>query len=291
MIWNDYIDLARNGDLVEMVGASHKHFIVKLRQGERFQSHRGVISHDELIGLPWGSLVYTHTRKPFYMMQPSLTSILLYTPRNTQIMYPKDIGFIFMNMGIGPGQRIIEAGTGSGGLTTAFAYVLGESGKVYSYERKNETSNLAEKNLKRLGLLDRVELKKGDIQEGFDEVNVDALFLDVPNPYDYMDQVRKSLKPGGYFGSILPTVNQVSILLKALNTNGFAFIEVCEILLRYYKPDAERLRPADRMVAHTGFLIFARPVLKSIETIEDDEIENTETIGDDDTEDTETMEL
>ena len=274
MIWNDYIDVARHGDLVELVGASHKHFIVKLRQGEKFQSHRGIINHDELIGLPWGSLVHSHNGRPFYMMQPSLTSLLLYTPRNTQIMYPKDIGFIFMTMGIGPGQRVIEAGTGSGGLTTALAYVLGDSGKLYSYERKNETSNLAEKNLLRLGLLDRVELKKADIIDGFGERNVDALFLDVPNPYDYMEQVRQALKPGGYFGSILPTVNQVSILLKALKTNGFAFIEVCETLLRYYKPDAERLRPSDRMVAHTGFLIFARPVVKIINENENIETED-----------------
>ncbi len=85
------------------------------------------------------------------------------------------------------------------------------------------------------------------------------------NPYDYMEQVRACLKPGGFFGSILPTVNQVIRLLAALKQNSFAFTEVCEVLLRYYRTDVNHVRPTDRMVAHTGFLIFARPVIFSDE--------------------------
>jgi tRNA (adenine57-N1/adenine58-N1)-methyltransferase catalytic subunit len=112
-----------------------------------------------------------------------------------------------------------------------------------------------------LGLEDRVTFVHRDIGEGFDETGVDALFLDVPNPFDYIPQVRKSLKLGGFFGSILPTTNQVVRLLSALRQNDFAFIEVNEILLRYYKPEPDRFRPTDRMVAHTCFLIFARPML------------------------------
>ena len=89
---------------------------------------------------------------------------------------------------------------------------------------------------------------------------MDAIFLDVPNPYDFVGQVKTSLKGGGFFGSILPTANQVTKLLISLRRNQFAFIEVCEILLRYYKPEQDRFRPVDRMIAHTGFLIFARSV-------------------------------
>jgi tRNA (adenine57-N1/adenine58-N1)-methyltransferase len=90
---------------------------------------------------------------------------------------------------------------------------------------------------------------------------VDALFLDLPNPEDYIPVVRAALRPGGFFGSLLPTTNQVSRLLEALQAHNFAFIEVCEILLRYYKPVPARLRPDDRLVAHTGFLVFARPII------------------------------
>ena len=90
---------------------------------------------------------------------------------------------------------------------------------------------------------------------------MDAPLLDVANPYDYIAQVRKALKTGGFFGSIVPTYNQITRLLIALRQNDFSFVDVCEILLRYYKPVPDRLRPTDRMVAHTGYLIFGRPVL------------------------------
>jgi len=178
-------------------------------------------------------------------------------------MYPKDIGFILITMGIGPGQRVIEAGTGSGAFTTALAWYVGETGKVISYEIRPEMQKLARKNLERLGLEDRVTLKLQDIASGFNEEGVDAVFLDVPNPYDYVEQIRKALKLGGFFGCILPTTNQVARLLTALYHTDFAFVDVCEIMLRYYKPVPERLRPTDRMVAHTGYLVFARPVLPS----------------------------
>ena len=120
--------------------------------------------------------------------------------------------------------------------------------------------NLAKKNLERVGLAARVDFKLRDIAEGLDETDADAFFLDVPNPYDYIPQVRGALKPGGFFCSLIPTVNQVEQLLIALRRERFAFIEVCEILVRYYKPEPTRLRPTDRMVAHTGFLIFGRKI-------------------------------
>jgi tRNA (adenine57-N1/adenine58-N1)-methyltransferase len=121
--------------------------------------------------------------------------------------------------------------------------------------------NLAAKNLEKAGLRHRVTFKERDISEGFDESDVDAIFLDVPNPYDYLAGVRKSLKSGGFFGSIQPTTNQVSRLIVALRRENFGFIDVCEIFLRYYKTAAERLRPTDRMIAHTGFLVFARSII------------------------------
>jgi tRNA (adenine57-N1/adenine58-N1)-methyltransferase len=107
-----------------------------------------------------------------------------------------------------------------------------------------------------------VDLKSGDVADGFEERDVDALFLDLPNPYDVIPQVKASLKLGGFFGTILPTANQVSKTLAALRANDFAFMEVCEIMLRFYKPDWDRLRPTDRMVAHTGYLVFSRSVME-----------------------------
>ncbi len=254
--------VTNEGDLVELVSPSRKVYIFKITSGKQLQTHRGIIKHDELINIHWGSEVYSHTGSTFYLLQPSFADILQELPRCTQILYPKDIGFILVTMGIGPGSQVIEAGTGSGGLTTSLAWAVGSTGSVFTYELRPDVSNLAQKNIRRVGLDDRVEFKVKDIAEGLDERHVDAIFLDLPNAYDYLDHVRQSLKAGGYFGCILPTVNQVSRLLTALHSNGFRVVDVCEILLRYYKPHQDRLRPTDRMVAHTGYLTFARSMIK-----------------------------
>lgn len=204
--------------------------------------------------------MFSHIGAPFFLLQPSLADLITELPRTTQILYPKDIGFILVTMGIGPGQTVMEAGTGSGSMTTALAYAVGPKGRVISYEVKPDVQNLARKNLTRFGLDSRVDFNLRDIQEGFDASDADAFFLDVPNPYDYTAQVRSALKPGGFLCCLLPTFNQVEKTLQALRQTRFAFVEVCELLLRYYKPEPARIRPTDRMVAHTGFLIFARRI-------------------------------
>jgi tRNA (adenine57-N1/adenine58-N1)-methyltransferase len=261
------ISFAQVGDIAQLISAQNKRFIIRLVMDGKFETHRGYLSHNDLIGKPWGSRVFSHMGSEFVLLQPSLADLLVETRRNTQIMYPKDIGFILLSMDIVPGKHVLEAGTGSGSFTTALAYAVGTQGKVTSYESRPEFQHLAEKNLNRLGLSERVEFKLRDISEGFDERNVDAVFLDLPNPQDYVLQAKEAIKPGGYLGSILPTTNQVSTLLIALRRSNFAFIEVCEILLRYYKAVADRLRPTDRMIAHTGYLIFSRSMVIDISNL------------------------
>jgi len=252
--------IARDGDLAELVGLRHKHFILNLRAGTKFETHRGILQHDDLIGKPWGTQVFSHIGAPFFLLQPSLADLLIDLPRTTQILYPKDIGFILVTMGVGSGQKVMEAGTGSGSMTTALAYAVGPEGSVISYEIKEDVQNLARKNLTRFGLDSRVDFKLRNIQEGADETNADSFFLDLPNPYDYTAQVRAALKPGGFVCCLIPTFNQVEKTLYSLRQQNFAFIEVCEILIRYYQAEPSRLRPTDRMVAHTGFLVFARRI-------------------------------
>ncbi len=260
MPWNLNTTHAQSGDLALLVGLRHKHFIFPLLPGGTFHTHRGILNHDDLIGKPWGSQVFSHQGAPFFMLQPSLSDLLIDLKRSTQIMFPKDIGFILMTMSIGTGQRVLEAGTGSGSMTIALAHAVGPTGRVITYEQRPEFQKLARKNLERLGLDACVEFKLGDIAEGFAEKDVEAIFLDVANPWDYITQVREALKPGGFFCGLVPTFNQVEKLLQALRREHFAFVEVCELLLRYYKPEPTRLRPTDRMVAHTGFLIFGRRI-------------------------------
>lgn len=252
--------IAHAGDLALLVGHNHKYYLLRLTPGSKLQTHRGELYHDALIGQPWGSVVKSHINRTFYLLEPTLAEVLNELPRRTQIMYAKEIGFILITMGIGPGRRVLEAGTGSGGFTTALAHAVGPTGHVYTYEQVPDFQEVARKNIAKVGFEDRVTFKLRNIAEGFDEENVDSVFLDVPNPYDYLPQVRAALKAGGTFGTLLPTTNQVMLLLQALHAQQFAFIDVCEILLRYYKDDHTRFRPTDRMVAHTGFLIFARAV-------------------------------
>ncbi|MBI5295444.1 MAG: tRNA (adenine-N1)-methyltransferase [Chloroflexi bacterium] len=252
--------IAQDGDLAQLVGLRHKHFILTLKAGADFQTHRGVLLHDDLIGKPWGTQVFSHSGSPFFLVQPSMADLLIDLPRNTQILYPKDIGFILVTVGVAPGQTVVEAGTGSGSMTIALASAVGPQGRVVSYEQKPDTQNLARKNLTRVGLAERVEFKLRDITEGMDETNVPAFFLDVPNAYDLIPQVRAVLRPGGFMCALIPTFNQVEKTLYALRRNNFAFIETCELLLRYFKSEPSRIRPTDRMVAHTGFLVFARRI-------------------------------
>jgi tRNA (adenine57-N1/adenine58-N1)-methyltransferase len=260
--WLSKNKTTEEGDLVELASTKTNYFIFTLKSGDSFQTHRGVIKHDELIGLEWGSEVFSHKGSPFYLLQPGISEIIATTKRNTQIMYPKDIGYILIRLNIQPGSSVIEAGTGSGGLTQILAMAAGKEGHVYTYEAREEMQKLAQKNLERLNLSDRVTYHQQNIETGFNETGVDALFLDLPNPYDYLQQVRQGLKMGGFFGTLLPTVNQIHKLLIELERNDFAFIDVCEILMRFYQADASKFRPVDRMVAHTGYLIFARPVEK-----------------------------
>jgi tRNA (adenine57-N1/adenine58-N1)-methyltransferase len=254
------LNTAQAGDLAMLVARDHKHFIVRLEAGAELQTHRGILSHDSMIGGPWGSMIESHIGSRFYLVQPSLHDILLGIRRSSQIIFPKDLGYILLRLSIGPGTTVVEAGTGSGALTTALAWAVGPSGRVISYDRRADMQELAFRNLSRVGLESRVVFKERDIEHGFDETDVDALFLDLPTPHLFLPQVRSALRGGGAFGSIVPTTPQVSALLQAMEVEPFAFIEVCELMLRHYKPIAERLRPTDRMVAHTGYLVFARPV-------------------------------
>jgi tRNA (adenine57-N1/adenine58-N1)-methyltransferase len=254
--------IAQAGSVVQLVGRDNKYFITRLAPGQRLETHRGVFAHDDLIGQELGIQVFSHLGHAFFLIEPSTDDLIRDIKRTSQIIYPKDSGFILMKLSIQSGQTVLEAGTGSGAMTTVLAQAVGPTGQVVSYDVRSDMQRTARRNLERVGLVERVTFKLRDIAEGFDEADAAAFFLDVPNPWDYTGQVRRALKGGGFFGSIVPTANQVSTLLIALQRDSFEFIEVCEVLLRYYKAVPERLRPADRMVAHTGYLVFGRPVTR-----------------------------
>jgi tRNA (adenine57-N1/adenine58-N1)-methyltransferase len=205
--------------------------------------------------------VKTHLGHSFIMLRPSLHDRIVNLRRISQIIYPKESGYILLKMNIGPGSRVVEAGSGSGGLTVVLANAVRPDGMVYSYDVRSDMRDRARRNVKREGLENLVEFKVRDVAQGFDERRVDALFLDLPAPWKYLKQAHAALVNGGFFGAIVPTTNQITRLLTALHRAGFGQLEVEEILLRPYKPVPTRLRPTDKMVAHTGFLVFARSLV------------------------------
>ena len=163
---------------------------------------------------------------------------------------------------------LVEAGTGSGAMTLALAQMVQPNGKVYTYEERAEHQENAKKNIARAKLTPYVEFRERDIRAGFDEKNADALFLDVREPWLFLAQAHAAIRPGGFFGSLVPTTNQVSDMLAEMERmSNWVEIEVSELLHRKYKLNAERLRPDDRMIAHTGFIITARPVAMHVEPV------------------------
>lgn len=255
-------------DTALFISRDHKRFLVRLVPGETLHTHRGTIPHDECIGGVWGRELRTHLNYPFLLLDPSTADLIQDIKRTTQIIYPKDIGYILIKLNIQPGVTVLEAGSGSGALTLALARAVLPGGRVISYEVRPDMQNLARKNLDRVGLLDRVEFKLKDIELGFDETGADAVFLDVPEPSNFLGVAAAALRSGGYFGTLVPTANQIVRLLDRIRAFPFGLIQVEELLLRGYKTVAERFRPMDRMVAHTGYLLFARKFERAI--IEDE---------------------
>ena len=246
------------GQLVMLLNAKDKRYFVSAQEGQVMHTNEGILHLDDVRAAGWGQQVLTHKGYPFTVMRPTLYDLIKSVKRRTQIIYPKEIGYIAMKLGIGPGCRVVEAGCGSGGLTTALAWLVGDTGKVYTYERREEFYTLCRQNLDRIGLAHRVEQFHHDVSEGFHAHAADALFLDLREPSDIVRHIPNAVVPGAPIGFLLPTTNQVQDLLKAMEGGPFRQIEVLEIFLRHYKPVPERLRPDDRMVAHTGFLVFAR---------------------------------
>lgn len=252
-------------DLALILLNDGKRYLVKLEPRQRLDTHLGIFAHDELVGLAWGALIQSQVGQQALLLQPSLEDLIRHLKRGTQIVYPKDAAYLVHRLNLRAGSRVIEAGTGSGGLTTALAWAVAPAGRVYTYEVEAENFHLARRNLERVALLPYVEMHLRSIASGFSQTGVDALFLDVRDPWRFLEQARAALRPGGFFAALLPTMNQVVDLLTGFEQNGFADATVEEVLVRAYKPVPERLRPEDEMVAHTGYLIAARLVQETLD--------------------------
>jgi tRNA (adenine57-N1/adenine58-N1)-methyltransferase len=198
-----------------------------------------------------------------------LTDYIMKSSRNTQITYPKDAALIVMLSGIGPGSRVIESGTGTGALTTALAHYVGPNGRVFTYELRQEFQKNAEKNLKRSNLLDYVELKSGDITQGIEERDADAVILDLAVPWLVVPHAYMALKPSGTLVSFSPTIDQVVKTTEALRESGFILIETIECIMRAMQVERGKTRPQTLMTGHTGYITSSRKATKLLQKTEE----------------------
>ncbi len=253
----------RPGEAILLVDVRRgKRHLVTLRAGHAFHSDKGFIGHDALIGAPEGSLVATSRGARYLALRPTLAEYVLEMPRGAQVIYPKDLAAICLFADIGPGQTVVEAGLGSGALTLVLLRAVGPGGRVVSYEVREEFARRAQRNIEaRLGPGVPLTVRLQDVYGGLEEREVDRVVLDLPEPWQLVEPAATALRAGGVFCAYVPTVPQAQRTHEALAAHpAFALAETFETLLRPWHIAGPSVRPAHRMVAHTGFLTLARRV-------------------------------
>jgi len=249
------------GSLILLYFDPKRTYLVAVERGKAFHTHKGYVQLDALIGKEYGTRIPSNLGVEFVALKPLLTDYVFKAQRRTQISYPKDVALIVMFSGIGPGSRVVEAGTGAGALTTALAHYTKPEGRVYTYEVRPEFMETARKNLSRANLLDYVELKNQDITAGIDESDIDAVVLDLATPWLVIPHAFSALKGGGTVVSFSPTIDQVVKTVEALQQNRFVDVQTVECIMRRMQTEKGKIRPETLMTGHTGYITFARKSL------------------------------
>lgn len=252
----------KRGDYVLLLSPDEKTYLMTVDEGKRMGTHLGEISLESAIGMEYGSAIKTSLLHTFILLEPTIEDRMMKVKRFTQIIYPKDAALIILKTGIGPGMRVIECGAGSGSLTIALANAVAPSGMVYTYDRSEKFMENARKNVQNAGFAPFVEFKLREASDGYDEVDVGVVILDLPSPWDGIASASRALRGGGRIASLSPTYNQVEKCVEVLGEEGFVLIETVEVLVRNIRVSTGKTRPMDRMVSHTGFLTFGRKALK-----------------------------
>jgi len=244
------------GERVLLIDAKDRRYLLTLQPGRAFHTHAGIVQHDDVIGQTEGASVTGSTGRSFLLLRPTLSDLVLKMPRGAQVIYPKDLGAILLAADIGPGQRVFEAGVGSGALSMA---VLRAGASVVGYDLRQDFADGAMANVRAaLGEAPEYRIEIRDATLGIDEREVDRVLLDLPEPWLVLPHAARALRPGGILLCYLPTINQTAQLRETLTHGPFALAETVEILRRTWHIEARSVRPDHRMVAHTGFLTTAR---------------------------------
>jgi len=228
-----------------------------VKEGEDLHTHGGVIKEADLKKVKYSGQVETHTGMKFTIMEPSLIDFIEKMQKRAQIVYPKDSATIIGLTGLGSGSKVVEAGTGVAGMTMMLANAVRPDGKIYTYEIREEHQKEAKKHLEASGLIKYTDMKLKSIYDGIDEKDVDAVILDLPEPWEVSDHALKALKFGGYLVCYSPSVEQTKKFVTSL-PKQFQETQTIEIILRSWEVSEQRCRPNTRMIGHTAFLTFTR---------------------------------
>ena len=263
MMTDTRTDIITYGDIVSVYIDEKRNFVIRLVKGGILGTDKGFIKHDHIVGKSYGEFVRTSRGVKAYILPPILLDKLKLLKRTTQVIYPKDLSFMIYLSGITPGSHVVEAGVGTGFLTLSLASFVGPQGRVYGFDVNERRIRILKEALGVLGYEDRVELRVADIRRlQIDLPGIDAVFLDIPDPWNAIDTIYRVLKPGFPAIIYIPTVNQVEKTVLALREHGgFISIHAYELLLREYDVSKGATRPQTLMIGHTGYIIYARKVV------------------------------
>ncbi|WP_106506834.1 tRNA (adenine-N1)-methyltransferase [Brachybacterium timonense] len=264
------------GDKVQLSDARGRLHTITLKPGGEFHSHRGVLRHDDLIGHDDGSTVTDSNGTRYQALRPLYADYMLSMPRGAAIIYPKDSAQILMWADIFPGARVLEAGVGSGGLTTALLRAVGPDGSVHSIERREDFAQVARENIEtyfgaphpawRLSIGDFQDVA---LEESADGPVADRVVLDMLAPWECVDAAAQALVSGGVLLTYVATVTQLSRTAEALRASGlFTEPSAWESFVRPWHLEGLAVRPEHRMNAHTGFLLTSRRVARGTEPLQ-----------------------
>jgi tRNA (adenine57-N1/adenine58-N1)-methyltransferase len=250
------------GSYVLLFHTPRKKWLAKVTSEKKLHTHLGIIDISSTIGMEYGSAVRTTEGRLIFLIEPTLHDFIMKSERRTQIVYPKDLGYIAARTGLKNGSKVLEIGTGSGALATFMAGIVKPEGHIHSYDVNPDFMQIARRNLEKAGMLEYVTMNQHDPHQGVDVREADVAIVDLGDPWTVLDQVHEALKGSGAFVAICPTMNQIEKTATELKKAGYADIDCVELMIRTMEAREGMTRPSMRMIGHTTYLVFARKVQK-----------------------------